>query len=302
MTRQDLELWVKKFLLYQRAEKNAAALTLKAYEHDLKEFADHCGDSVDISEFRKSRLIVRDYWSGLHQKKLRSASILRKLAVLRSFFKYLAKEEIVEVNPFDYLSNPKKEQLLPRFIVEKEMTRLWDVIDKAKHPLAPRDRALMELLYSSGLRIQETVDLNIGDMDFWNGTVRVMGKGGKQRQVPMGKSAVQSMETYIKWRETRFKIPVTAKSPAFVNARGGRITPRGSQVVIDRWIQKSAITTRVSPHTFRHTFATHLLNRGCDLRAVQEMLGHKSLATTQIYTHATIDHLRRVYESAHPRA
>mgnify|MGYP001563540953 CR=1 FL=1 len=302
MTRQDLELWVKKFLLYMRAEKNAAPLTLRAYEHDLKEFTDHCGEQAEISQFRQSRLLVRDFWASLHQKKLRSSSILRKLAALRSFFKFLVLEDVVDVNPFDYLTNPKKERLLPRFIVEKEMPKLWDAFDKTVHPLAVRDRALLELLYSSGLRIRETVDLNMGDIDVWNGTVRVLGKGGKERMVPVGKAAVRSIEAGVKWRETRFSTPVTSKSPVFVNARGKRITPRGAQIVIDRWVKKAALSTRVSPHTFRHTFATHLLNSGCDLRAVQEMLGHKSLNSTQVYTHATIDHLRKVYESAHPRA
>jgi integrase/recombinase XerC len=159
----------------------------------------------------------------------------------------------------------------------------------------------MELLYSSGLRIQEAVGLNVEDLDLWNNLVRVFGKGSKERLVPLGDSATECLHAYLKQREKKEKISGPPKGAVFMNARGGRLTQRGARKIINRWVKESALGQSVHPHMFRHSFATHLLNRGCDLRTVQEMLGHKNISTTQRYTHTSIEQLRKVYENAHPR-
>lgn len=301
VTESQAELWVRRFLLFMRAERNASANTICAYQQDMKEFLRFLKDSSpDFSNFRKLRLLVREYWVLLSKKEGCTATVVRKLAVLRSFFKFLVRENAVESNPFDYLPAPKREKILPNFLSEKEISSFLTTIERSQRPLAIRDRALVELLYSSGLRIQEAMDLNVGDVDLWNGMVKVFGKGGRERLVPMGESAVACIEKYLKQREK--KAAVFPKSAVFLNARGSRITARGVRKILNGWLRQTTIQKRVNPHVFRHTFATHLLNRGCDLRMVQEMLGHKSLSSTQLYTHASVEHLKKVYENAHPRA
>ena len=281
-----------------------SAHTLRAYRHDLREFLEFLKlqPLADLSNFRKSRLLVREFWVSLSKRKIRTSTLLRKLAVLRSFFKFLVFENVIETNPFNYLKLPRREKRLPRFLTEKEVDEFLSTLERSMHVLAPRDRALMEFLYSSGLRIQEAVDLNLEDLDLWNGVVRVFGKGGRERRVPVGGPSLKSLEKYLEKRGILGESPALFRGPVFLNARGKRITSRGARVVLDRWVRDGALQKKVSPHMFRHSFATHLLNRGCDLRTVQEMLGHKSLTSTQIYTHTSVEHLKKVYDSAHPRA
>ena len=299
----NLELWVKHFLLFMRADRNASRHTLTAYQKDLEEFRSFVNKpALDFSNFRNLRLTVREYWMSLSKRKVSSATLARKLAVLRSFFRYLVKEEILEVNPFNYLKLPKREKILPSFLTEKEVQSFLSSISNSRHSLTLRDQSLIELLYSSGLRIQEEVSLNVEDIDFWNGMVRVFGKGSRERLVPVGESALKSIEIYLKERQAKEKLTSFPKGALFMNLRKTRLTVRGVRKIILRHLRSSALHKNIHPHMFRHSFATHLLDRGCDLRTVQEMLGHKSLASTQIYTHTSIEHLRKVYNQAHPRA
>lgn len=323
MTKTELSGWFRRFLLFLRAERNASEETLRAYETDLKEFQNFMQkSSLDLSTFRKSRLLVREYWQTLSAKKLKSASIHRKLAVLRSFFKFLVNENLMKHNPFRYLAPPKRENALPRFLTEKELSHLLSAIENCQGALSLRNRALIELLYSSGIRIQEAVRLNIEDIDFWNGMIRIFGKGNKERLVPVGGKALKAIENYLKIRTLPLPLrEVKASSPRrrgvgvrgiassphrcgalFLNARGARISTRGAAKVIQQLIRKISFPKHVSPHMFRHSFATHLLNHGCDLRTVQELLGHATLATTQRYTHTSVEQLKKVYDRAHPRA
>lgn len=300
---KNLELLIKEFLLFMRAERNASPATLRAYKSDLEEFRQFVKDGyLDLSNFKKNRLLIREFWSALSKKRQRTSTLVRKLSALRSFFKFLVREDYADSNPFHYLRLPKKDQILPRFLTEKEMTQLLSAVEQRQHPLSARDRALLELLYSSGIRIQEAVNLNIEDIDLWNGIVRVFGKGNRERLVPLGDPAVSALEKYINCRGKSSLHGPSARGAIFLNVRGTRITSRGARKVIHRWVKQTALHKNVNPHMFRHSFATHLLNRGCDLRTVQEMLGHKSLASTQLYTHTSIEHLRKVYENAHPRA
>lgn len=314
-----IELWQKRYLLFLRAEQNCSPNTLRAYQIDLNDFLAYLKKStLDPFNFRQGRLLVREYWQSLSRKKLKNASVSRKLAALSSFYNFLVREGGAESNPLHYLIPPKKEKTLPNFLTEKEMAMILGSLEKeygdkygdsARRALSPRssgllarNRAMIELLYSSGLRIQEAVSLNVQDIDFWNGIVRVLGKGSKERMVPVGDFAVKAVEKWLTLREN-MKVPGEFKSGAlFSNARGQRLSVRGARKVIMNTVKKLVIHKHISPHVFRHTFATHLLNHGCDLRSVQEMLGHKNLSTTQRYTHTTYEHLKKVYENAHPRA
>lgn len=303
-TESNVVLWIRRFLLFLRAERNCSPHTLRAYLKDLTEFSAFLRrqHSPDIRNFRKSRLLIREFWVTLSKRKLRASTLTRKLASLRSFFNYLVMEDQIPTNPFHYLPPPRKEKTLPRFLTEKQVAHLLSFMGRSRQPLAARDLALVEILYSSGLRIQEAIDLNVEDLDLWNGIVKVYGKGGRERLVPMGDHSVRSIESYLDGRRTTDGTPVPAKGALFLNARGRRITTTGSRKVLGKWVRQAAMHSSVTPHVFRHSFATHLLNRGCDLRTVQEMLGHKSLTSTQIYTHTSIEHLKKVYENAHPRA
>jgi tyrosine recombinase XerC len=290
---------IQKFLLYIRAERGSSAHTLRAYQYELKQFLVFLQSKYPQLSFDRShRLVVRDYLSTLHEKKLQRASILRAIAVLRSLYKYLQREEIIAQNPFIGIPMPKREKRLPKAIAEDEMKKLLETPLRLKHKFSLRDSALMELLYSSGLRIQELCQLNIEDIDLWGGMVRAFGKGSRERLVPVGASAQKMLHAYINSR-----LPASRRSGAlFFNHKGARISERGARGIVAKWVFEAAIHRKVSPHVFRHSFATHLLSRGCDLKSVQEMLGHRNLATTQTYTHVTPEHLKKVYEQAHPRA
>ena len=296
MSSPPLAPWAKSFLtLHLRAERNASAHTLRAYEKDLNGYLQFVQARYPgLSLSRPHRLIVREYLVALHDRKLARASVLRAIAVLRSFYKFLAREEVVTQSPFVGLRMPKREKKLPRFLSESDMAVLLSQPGEKNL----RDSALMELLYSSGLRIQELCDLNVGDLDVWSGLVRVFGKGGRERLVPVGRTALSRLRAYMDAR------PAAAqkRGALFVNPRGGRLSTTSARAIVHRWTARAGLALNVTPHAFRHSFATHLLNRGCDLRAVQELLGHRSLATTQLYTHVSAEHLQKAYQKAHPRA
>jgi integrase/recombinase XerC len=291
------ELALRKFILALRVERNASPATLRAYSTDLKSFATFL-DSQKIPMSKCDRTVVRAYLNHVRTSELKKSSILRKWAALRSFFKYLTREKLVPMNPCLNLPTPRRDQRIPHFMTVTEVGKLIDTMGKAKRvDASTRGTAIAELLYSSGLRVSELVGMNEADIDFWNETVRVIGKGNKERIVPVGGPALKAVRAYMKTRSQH-----APSAPLFRNAKGGRLTTRAVHFWIKDASRKAGIAKKVSPHTLRHSFATHLLDRGCDLRSVQEMLGHKNLSTTQVYAHVTTERLRKVYDSAHPRA
>jgi tyrosine recombinase XerC len=297
---------IQRFLLYLRAERNASAHTVRAYQHDLQQFNAFLKTKYPrLSMDRNHRLVIRDYLSHLHEQELQRATILRAIAVLRAYYKFLIQEGVASQTPFVGLPMPKREKRLPRFLAEADMRDLLELAAQSTYKWAPRDAALLELLYSSGLRIQELCQLNAEDLDVWSGMLRVFGKGQKERMVPVGETAIKRVHAYLEKRRPG-GLAGSPKgprgTPMFLNPRGGRLSDRGARLVVARWVQKAALQKNISPHSFRHSFATHLLDRGCDLLAVQEMLGHRNLATTQTYTHVTAEHLKKQYQKAHPRA
>jgi integrase/recombinase XerC len=291
-----MDKWIQRFLLYLRAERNASSHTVRAYRHDLHAFLAFVQKSYPgLAPERNQRLVVRDYLAHLHDRKVQRATILRAIAVLRAFYRFLLREDVIGQTPFLGLAMPRREQRLPRFLAEEDMRQLLELPRQTRTRFSRRDSALLELLYSSGLRIQEACQLNIGDIDLWAGMVRVLGKGNRERMVPVGAQALKAAHAYLSG-------PSRRAGPLFLNHRGNRLSDRGARYIVAKWVRDAAIHQRVSPHAFRHSFATHLLARGCDLRTVQELLGHRNLVTTQVYTHVSPEHLKKVYEQAHPRA
>ena len=262
---------------------------------DIKDFALFLhGKNITFTEADK--YAVREYLGTLSQKGLSKASLTRKFAVLRTFYKFLIINNKVKKSPLESMSGPKKEKRVPEFLTEEEMRSLFNIPD-----ISLRDRAMMELLYSCGLRIEELMSLNLKNIDFIGNTVTVRGKGNKERSVPVGDTCLAAVHNYINERRAQ-GLPCDINSPVFLSIRAKRLEQRTARRILHKWFEKASITKHVSPHTLRHTFATHILDRGCDLRSVQEMLGHKNLSTTQIYTHVTIESLKKVYEKSHPRA
>lgn len=287
------------FLDYLTYERNVSPNTVTAYRDDLDSFVGFlCNDYLtmarDLLDLRKvDHLSVRSYLAFLARKKLSRASTARHLSALRSFFKYLMREGIVEANPARTVATPKREKHLPAVLQTSDVALLLEQPDDST--LGLRDRAWLELLYASGLRISELVSIDLEDIELRSRLVKVRGKGSKERIVPFGKKAEAALRT---WLSTR-----TDDEPAiFVNYRGERITTRSVRRLFDRYVRAASLRAGVSPHTLRHSFATHLLNSGADLRSIQELLGHASLSTTQKYTHLNDAQLIAVYKKAHPRA
>lgn len=288
---------VQDFLSFLSAEKNASLHTIKNYRSDLREF-------LEFLEKKKledtSHLDIRSFLAVLKSKTYSRSSISRKLACIRSFFKYLTREEVLETNPAAGVSTPKRERRLPLFLDPEEVASLIEAPSKNSWD-EKRDRAILETLYSSGLRVSELVGLNHEDMDFFSGLVRVRGKGKKERIVPVGQKALTAIQGYLEQRAPKDGDP-SYKRPLYINRSGGRLTDRSVRRMILKYARRIALKKGVSPHTLRHSFATHMLDRGADLRSVQELLGHQNLATTQIYTHVTTKRLKEAYDAAHPRA
>ncbi len=286
---------IEKFIQYLIAERNYSENTARAYSIDMYEFADFVKKNKNIELIKCDKNIIREYLAGLYNKNLKKSSIIRKLAVLKSFYKFLVIASIIQVNPTVSMATPKKDKRIPVFITEQEITKLFDLPD-----INLRDRAMLELLYSSGVRIEELVSRNLKDINLFSGTLKVFGKGSKEREVPVGDKCLAAIKNYMDERRNN-GLDCSINSPMFLNMYGKRITSRGARKVLHNWFIKAGIVKKVSPHTLRHTFATHLLDHGCDIRSVQQMLGHKNLSTTQIYTHVTLESLKKVYSSAHPR-
>jgi tyrosine recombinase XerC len=295
----DVSEGVQRFLNHLRGEKICSRETLRAYASDLAVFSRFLADRGLTLE-RADRAALRLYLAELGSKNYKKNTLVRKHASLRAFFRFLLREGAVPRNPTENLGWPKRERRLPLVLSEKDMEGLLSA--PAAGPSAKRDAAVLELLYSSGLRVEELASLNVEDVDFSLEQVQAMGKGGRERVVPAGGKAVSALLAYLRERGENPLAASRSVRPLFLNRRGGRLSSRGIRNVVYAWSRRAALRRRVHPHALRHSFATHLLNRGCDLRSVQEMLGHKSLSTTQIYTHLSKEQLKKVYESAHPRA
>ena len=287
---------VNAFLL-QLENKNFSPLTIKSYREDLNQFLAFCEErhQNELRYFTSS--IVRSFLANVQTNGHPSRNtVLRKIASLRSFAAYLLRQGKVEQNPFKLLPSPKRERLLPKFLSVEETDRLLDTTQQSKH-FAARDKALFELIYSSGLRRSEVVRLNLRDIDFFNGIVKVLGKGNKERLVPVTDTALSAIKTYLACRKNP-----RPQDPLFLNKNNTRLTGDGLAYIFKNTAIASHLARRVTPHSLRHSFATHLLNNGCDLRSLQEMLGHKSLAATQVYTHVSLEKLKSVYNQAHPKS
>jgi integrase/recombinase XerC len=293
---------VSLFVEYLQIEKNCSKLTIEHYIKDITHLEAFLKQQEINSFAAVSYGDIRTYLTTLHKEKYARATVSRKLSCLRSFYKFLLRESIVESNPFALAPLPKKEQLLPQFLYEEEIKSLFTVSDLTE-PLGQRDQVILELLYATGIRVSECTNLTLEDIDFNIGTVLVLGKGKKERYVPFGSFAQQALKRYVlDGREKQMSKYAKSHHFLLINHRGDHLTSRGIRNILNKLIEKAALTVQISPHVLRHTFATHMLNAGADLRGVQEMLGHAHLSSTQVYTHVTKDRLRTVYKNFHPRA
>ncbi len=292
-------------MLHLKAQRNFARNTIKAYQFDLTEFNAYAAANRAAAPASLDRLLMRGYIASISDRKVSRNTLLRKISAVRSFIHYLLETGQLETDPFDLITIPKKEKRLPRFMTEGEVGRLQDqnrpeeINAREKtyfHSL--RDYALFELVYSSGLRRSEAAGLNIGDLDLYSGFARVMGKGSRERLVPVGDKALTAIREYL---ATRPK-PLAHGLPLFLNHKNGRLTGAGIALIFRKMAKRARFVRPMNPHSVRHSFATHMLDHGCDLKSLQEMLGHKNLQTTEIYTHVSLERLKEVYDKAHPRS
>ena len=298
---------IQDFQIYLEVERNVSLHTQKAYIADVQEFIHFLQDNSFIK--KKDEVIniepeaIRAYLGYLYRQKVKKVTVNRKVSSLRAFYKYLLRNGKIKKNPANMVQAPKTEKYMPTFLSVDETFQLLNAVGE-KSALHLRSRAMMELFYSSGLRLSELAGLNIMDIDFHRELVKVRGKGKKERIVPVGKTALQVLREYLEnTGDLRRDFDADVfKNPLFLNARGKRITTRSIARIVDEATSRSGIGRKISPHALRHSFATHLLNAGADLRSIQELLGHKSLSTTQKYTAVNINRMMEVYDKAHPRA
>src|SRR5689334_12465012 len=304
-----MEKLIEQFLEHLRYERNVSAHTLRNYASDLEQFLDFLDPSgarprslPDVSEI--DHLTIREWLAALHTAQKKKASIARKLAALRTFFQFLVREGMVELNPAKLVSTPRKEKKLPKHLSIEEAVRFIETPD-LDTDLGKRDRAMLELMYATGVRVAELTTLNLADVDFRNQLIRVTGKRRKQRIVPFGDPAAEAIRDYLTVRDKfLFNAPVSKRDDEalFLNYQGTRITTRSVGRMVEKYIRICAGMHNISPHALRHSFATHLLDSGADLRDLQELLGHARLSTTQVYTHVSMEKLVAVYDKAHPKA
>jgi len=333
-----MQAHLRSFLQFLRLNRNASAHTVRAYESDLRQFLEHSarasgGTLADLDPANLDHAAVRAFLAELHRQGQSRATAARKLAAARTFLRYLRREGVIDADPGALVATPKRELRIPAHLSEEEMETL--VGAPGDSPLGRRDRAILELFYASGLRVSELVGLDMDDVNLSARMVRVLGKGGKQRLVPFNTSAATAIRTYLKDRELLVRgvrLPpsheatadrrslggggqadqrrgsaraghhVRTEEPLFVNYRGGRLTVRSVDRLVRRYVAACSARMGISPHALRHSFATHLLQRGADLRSIQELLGHSRLSTTQRYTHVNAAQLLDVYRKSHPRA
>jgi integrase/recombinase XerC len=294
----SLALEAQEFLAYLRGERRAGPNTLRNYAADLRHFAACAGAATEVAAVDAA--LIRRFLAELHARGAQKASIARRLATLRSFFRYLLQEGRLAANPAAAVASPKLPKRLPPIPTAEQLNSALDSRPAAEAPFPERERAIVELLYGAGLRISELVGLDLDGVDCAGQTVRVLGKGDKERIVPFGAKARQALEAYLPRRAAL--LAGRTAVPLFLNRRGGRLTDRSARRLVKDWAARHGLPAQLHPHTLRHAFASHLLAEGADLRVIQEMLGHASLATTQKYTQTEIRQLMAVYDRAHPKA
>lgn len=290
-----LDRYIQKFIIYLKIEKNASPHTITNYQIDLKEFNNSVKEKVleNITP-----VDVRLFLARMKEKGFSKRTVARKMACLRSFFRFLCREGYIKSNPATGLQTPRLEKRLPLFLDTDQVVKLIESPDLFD-VYGLRDRAILETLYSSGIRVSELVGLNRENIDFISGVLKVYGKGKKERLAPIGDRALRAIRNYLE------KVPasnIKEKKAVFLNKKKRRMSDRAVRRVVEKYIRKTSMNEKISPHSLRHSFATHLLDRGADLRSVQELLGHANLSSTQIYTHVTTERLKTIYDKVHPRA
>ena len=303
MSPENLSQCIERFTVWLHAEKGYSPHTVEGYRRDLAEFAAHAG--ADRAAAGMAPADVRAYVYALNGRN-KSSSVARKLSALHTFFRFLLRERVIEEDPAAAISRPKQGRYMPVFLSVDEVFSLLEA-PTDQDPFAARDRAMLEMLYSTGMRVAELAGLDLDRLDCATGMVRVRGKGNRERLVPVGRPALEALAAYLPQRQElgrrRAERGLSPEPTAvFLNGRGSRLTTRSIERLVGMYAERAGIAARVTPHAIRHSFATHLLEMGADLRAVQELLGHVSLSTTQKYTHLNLDHLTEVYDKAHPKA
>ncbi len=316
---------INEFIDYLRFEKHFSNYTARCYTTDLRQFnelsldtaetkgahAESEESTVQLATLTKTGLRekmlavtpedIRGFLAQLHERNYSRASVARKLATLRSFYKFMVRRGYVETNPVASIRTPKQERRLPKCLSYEQVQRLLET-PKDDEILGCRDRAMLETIYSTGVRVSELVGLNISDVDFLGGMLHIKGKGNKERLSPIGHAAMLAVKKYLQMRQQHTQGQDNEEQALFVNKHGRRLSTRSVRRKLDKYLLDAGLDPSISPHTLRHSFATHLLNNGADLRSVQELLGHQSISTTQIYTHLTTDKLKESYDKAHPRS
>ena len=290
---------IESFSEYLKYQRNYSEYTITSYKDDLKLYKEYLErESLDYKKIEYTDL--RNFLRYLkEEKKEKNSSICRNLSALRTFYNYILKKEITTSNPFTYINGPKKERRLPRYFEYNELEELFSVPD-LKDPFGQRNRLILELLYASGMRVGELVNIKVKDINKYDLTIKILGKGNKERLVHFGEYAKEIMELYLK--DGYKKLNIDNLEYLLINNKHTKLTERGVRDILDKIIKQTDISKHISPHMLRHTFATHLLNEGCDILSVQKLLGHESISATGIYTHVTTDHLKSVYYNSFPRA
>ena len=297
---------IKRFLDYLKIERNYSQHTIAAYENDLEQFREFLArhfDCLTFDIFKIDQLTVRLFLGDLLDQGKSKRSIARKLVAVRSFLKFLTKQGTLKYNAALNIVVPKLPKVLPKFLDEPSIEKIMMLPDCSKVD-GSRDRAILELFYSTGMRLSELIQLDLSDVDFKNDTVKVYGKGRKQRILPLGRKAKDAVRNYLKIRNQHLHnySDATDNTALFLSSKCKRLYPKGVYLIVHKYINAVSESDKKSPHLLRHTFATHMLNRGADIMAVKELLGHESLSTTQLYTHVTVNRLKRIYNQAHPKA
>ncbi len=294
-----MENKINEFLDYLKIEKNYSLYTSKNYKIDINEFKDYL-KKENMNYLKVDYDFIKGYLMELYNRNLSRNSVARKLSSLRSFYKFLFNNDLINTNPFKYVSTPKKEKRLPKYLGVEELEVIFN-IPNLNTPLGQRDKLILEVLYATGIRVSELVNIKLNDIDFYKKEIKVMGKGSKQRIDPFGDYCLDAINLFLNdGRKRILQKHHTSCQYLIINEKGNKITTRGVEKIIDDIVKKAALKKHISPHMLRHSFATHMLNEGCDIRTVQELLGHESLESTQIYTHVSNERLRAVYLKCHP--
>ena len=299
---------IEKYLKYLQVERNSSPHTIISYKNDLTSFLDFCTsqfecDPEDVDVQRITRLIIRLWLGDLSEQGLSKSSIARKVAALRSFFKYTFKRGYITKNPAHLLVVPKKDKSLPKTVTPEDLSRMLENVN-IETTRGLQDRAILEVFYGTGIRVSELVGLNLTDLDLRAGQITVRGKGNKERIVPLGATARDILKDFTKKRIELYgpRTDPDARKALFLAASGQRAYVRAVRYMVEKYLSRESEVTQKSPHVLRHSFATHMLNNGADIRLIKEFLGHANLAATQVYTHTSVERLKNVYEQAHPRA